>query len=699
MRLVGLCELNAAWGNECLHESLETSVVAEIVLERQDAAAIKRDNVRLASRSTQSFLDAATLSLAYWGAFLLRFDAQIPFYMWKRLMFTWPYVLILELAVLQLFGIHRFSWRHVGLREAIRVVWATGTIAAALLGVRIGSVYVEPYWAHAAYALVPIGVIAVNFVLSLLGIVGIRVLRRVSADRESVQRLREQHTEQVATLLVGAGQAGAQVAREMSKRPDLGLAPVAFLDDDINKIGTTVHGVPVLGRIDDLPAVAERRGIEQVVITIAQLEPSILRRILKQCEIAQLRAKIVPGLYELIDNQAQLGRLRDVSIEDLLGRETVDLDMNLVGKFLTGKRVLVTGAGGSIGSELCRQVARFLPESLVLVERSEFALFTIQQELGRDRPSLPLVPRICDITDEHRLRWVFATDKPHVVFHAAAHKHVPMMEYNPGEALKNNVLGTKAVADMADRHRCEAFVLISTDKAVNPTSIMGATKRVAEMYVQALSMQSPTKYVAVRFGNVLGSTGSVIPTFKAQIASGGPITVTHPEMKRYFMTIPEASQLVMQAAAMGKGGEIFVLDMGEPVKIVDLASELIRLSGLVPGVDVQVQFTGMRPGEKLFEELGFDGERMNKTVHPKIFVGRLVPTPLPDVIRAIDGLSGFVGSGSALEVRSALRSVVPEMLEAPTVGGDVASAHPPVSSEKRAIPSLAPARLAISSGH
>ncbi|HMA91708.1 MAG TPA: nucleoside-diphosphate sugar epimerase/dehydratase, partial [Polyangiaceae bacterium] len=464
---------------------------------------------------------------------------------------------------------------------------------------------------------------------------------------------------------------------------------------------TTVHGVPVLGRIEDLSLVAARRCIEQVVVTIAELEPSILRRVLKQCEAAQLRAKIVPGLYELIENQSQLGRLRDVSIEDLLGRETVDLDMNLVGSFLSGKRVLITGAGGSIGSELCRQVARFQPESLVLVERSEFALFTIQQELGRDRPTLRLVPRICDVSDEDRLDWVFANDRPHVVFHAAAHKHVPMMEYNPGEALKNNVLGTKAVADAANRHRCDAFVLISTDKAVNPTSVMGATKRVAEMYVQALSTHSKTKYVAVRFGNVLGSTGSVIPTFKAQIAQGGPLTVTHPEMKRYFMTIPEASQLVMQAAAMGKGGEIFVLDMGEPVKIVDLANELIRLSGLVPGVDIHVEFTGMRPGEKLFEELGFDGERMSKTVHPKIYVGRLVPTPLAQVARAIETLSDFLGSGSAMEVRAALKAVVPEMLDAPTVDGDAMPAARPALSEKRAIPSLAasPSPLAVSAGN
>jgi FlaA1/EpsC-like NDP-sugar epimerase len=423
-----------------------------------------------------------------------------------------------------------------------------------------------------------------------------------------------------------------------------------------------VRGIPVLGTIDELPKIAARLGVKQVIVTIADLEPKALRRIVERCEKERLRAKILPGLYQLIDGQAGLGRLRDVSIEDLLGRDAVKLDLELIGAFLTGKRVLVTGAGGSIGSELCRQVAAFSPGALTLVERSEFALFTIHQELLKRFPEVTLIPRICDIGDLARLDTVFVEDRPQVVFHAAAHKHVPMMEYNPGEAIKNNVFGTKAVADAADRHSAEAFVMISTDKAVNPTSIMGATKRVAEMYVQALSARSRTKYVAVRFGNVLGSTGSVIPTFKAQIAAGGPVTVTHPEMVRYFMTIPEASQLVMQAASMGNGGEIFVLDMGEPVKIVDLAHDLIRLSGLVPGVDIQIEFTGMRPGEKLFEELGFDAERMSKTAHPKIFTGRLTPMSLGAVEGALGHLHGFTGSTSAKTVREALRSVVTEML-------------------------------------
>ncbi len=321
----------------------------------------------------------------------------------------------------------------------------------------------------------------------------------------------------------------------------------------------------------------------------------------------------------------------------------------------------MTGAGGSIGSELCRQIARFGPATIILAERAEFHLFTIHQELTNTFPDVPLKPCLCDVCDSRRVDAVFRHECPEIVFHAAAHKHVPMVEWNPGEAIKNNVFGTKKVADCADKYGVEAFVFISTDKAVNPTSIMGATKRVAETYIQALSTRSATKYVAVRFGNVLGSAGSVIPTFKAQIAAGGPVTVTHPEMKRYFMTIPEACQLVMQSAVMGASGEILVLDMGESVRIVDLARDLIRLSGFEPGLDIRIVFSGIREGEKLFEELGFDQEKMAKTRHPKIYVGKLEPYPWEEILAHLHRLSLVTGTLNADEVRIALKSVVPEM--------------------------------------
>lgn len=641
-------------------------MVAITASTRQTVFPNRGTTLRFTLRTLQNALDLLILTTAYCAAFWLRFDGHLPPQMVKRLLFTLPYVVTYEFAVLYLYSIHRFAWRFVGLKEAKRVVWAVSTVAIPLLILRYVSGQILPFQNAVQYALIPTSVILANMGLSFLGIVGIRALRRLNAERTSALKLARGADEMVPTLLVGAGQAGAQVARELEKRPDLGHEPVGFLDDDPAKIGTTVYGIPVLGTIDELPKIAERLNVRGVIVTIAELEPKLLRRIVERCENERLKAKILPGLYQLIDEQAGLGRLREVSIEDLLGRDPVQLDSELIGAFLTGKRVLVTGAGGSIGSELCRQVAAFGPESVTLVERSEFALFTIQQELLRSFPLLKLIPRICDIGDGDRLETVFVEDRPEIVFHAAAHKHVPMMEYNPGEAIKNNVFGTKCVADAADRHGCNAFVMISTDKAVNPTSIMGATKRVAEMYIQALSARSRTKYVAVRFGNVLGSTGSVIPTFKSQIASGGPVTVTHPDMVRYFMTIPEASQLVMQAAAMGKGGEIFVLDMGEPVKIVDLANDLIRLSGLVPGVDIQIEFTGMRPGEKLFEELGFDRERMSKTAHPKIYIGRLTPSSLQELESALGILKNYSASTSAVEVRAALRTIVAEMIDIAT---------------------------------
>jgi FlaA1/EpsC-like NDP-sugar epimerase len=433
------------------------------------------------------------------------------------------------------------------------------------------------------------------------------------------------------------------------------------VDDDSHKLGTTVHGIHVIGMTAQIPALIEQTGAKQAIITITNAPGSSIRRITEICKSVGIVPKIIPGVHELLDGKLNLSRLREVSVEDLLRRAPVELETPLVESFLTGKRVMVTGAGGSIGSELCRQVARFKPAVLLLVERSEFHLFSIHMELSNDHPNLMIKPLICDIADESRVSQVFQLHRPEVIFHAAAHKHVPMMELNPGEAIKNNSFGTKIVAQAADRYEADAFVLISTDKAVNPTSIMGATKRVAEMFIQALSQRSSTKFVAVRFGNVLGSTGSVIPIFKQQISKGGPVTITHPEMRRYFMTIPEASQLVMQAAAMGKGGEIFVLDMGEAVKIKDLAYDLIRMSGLEPERDIEVVYSGVRPGEKLFEELGFDSEKMNKTRHPQIYVGKLSQISWADMDQKLNELKPFCEIQQRAAVRAALGRVVPEM--------------------------------------
>jgi FlaA1/EpsC-like NDP-sugar epimerase len=614
---------------------------------------------QLLSRTSQVLVDLAVLLAAYFLAAFLRFEGWPNLWMVKRLLLNWPYVVALQYAMLLAMGVPRSAWSYVGLREARRIVTGLAASAAVLFVLRAVSTALEPRLYFFQYLYNPAGVILIDLALAVLGVVGVRVLRRMAAERQPEARLSLRIVER-PTLLVGAGQAGVTVAREIAQHPELGIRAVGFLDDDPAKIGTEIQGIPVLGPTAKAAELARRVGAEDVIITIAHASGKDIRRIQQLCE--GLTVKIVPGVFDILGGKVKLSHIREVSIDDLLGRQVVQLDTDLIERFIRGKRVLITGAGGSIGSELCRQVAKFSPASLVLVERAEYHLFLIHEELSTNEPGLSTVPCICDINDPERVEAVFARHRPHVVFHAAAHKHVPMMEWNPGEAVKNNVCGTVEIANAADRHGAESFVMISTDKAVNPSSIMGATKRVAEMYVQAMSQRSKTKYVAVRFGNVLGSTGSVIPTFKAQIAKGGPIRVTHPEMKRYFMTIPEASQLVTQAAAMGRGGEIFVLDMGEPVRIVDLAKDLVRLSGLTVDEDIKIEFVGLRPGEKLFEELGFDAEKMRRTGHQKIFEGTMAPCSWETVTQHLARLGSVTGAASATDVRRLLHLAVPEML-------------------------------------
>ncbi len=617
---------------------------------------------RILSRSTQVFIDLVVLSLALWAAFFLRFEGELPLQMWKRLLFLWPYVVAFQYLVLVAFGVQRFAWRYVGLREVGRIFLALGTSTAVLLVARIASGVVREQWDYAQYAFMPLGVVAIDSLIAFLAITGVRVLRRIQGERHDAGRRVVPAGAPVPTLLVGAGQAGLIVAKELSTRLDLGIRPVGFLDDDPNKLGMTVHGVRVLGRSEDVASLAKAHGAKEVLITIANAPGHQIRRIKEFCDAAGLSAKIIPGIYEIVGGQVNLSRIRNVSIEDLLGREPVVLEMDRISAVMRNRVVVVTGAGGSIGSEICRQVCRFEPAKLVLVEQAENSLFHIHRELIASFPALAdrIVPRIADITDRTRIRAMFADLRPEVVFHAAAHKHVPMMEWNPGEAVKNNVFGTRTLADAADEFRVRQFVMISTDKAVNPTSVMGVSKRTAETYVQALSQRSKTRFVTVRFGNVLGSAGSVIPIFQEQIARGGPVTVTHPEMKRYFMTIPEACQLVLQAGAMGEGGEIFILDMGQPVKIVDLARDLIRLSGLRPGEDIEIAFSGMRPGEKLFEELSVADEVAEKTRHPKIFIGRIRPHDYAQVCAGIDALRAIADTGTPEQIRAQFRVLVPE---------------------------------------
>jgi FlaA1/EpsC-like NDP-sugar epimerase len=610
---------------------------------------------RYLTRGLQVAADLLVLSLVFWLAFLFRFEFQIPKPWLRVALFNWPYIVALQYAALALFGVPSYSWRYISMREMLLIATATATSTALLVLLRFASRTVD---VSRELFFLPFGVLAMNAVLVFVGLVGVRALRRLQGEAQD-RKARAARGEMHRVLLVGAGQAGVLVARELRNRPDLGLVAVGFVDDDIHKVGMRIGGHTVLGTTEQIAEIAERKRVKRVLITIASAPGPDIRRVTMRCKDAGLDTKIIPGLYEIVGDQVNLSRIRDVGVEDLLGREPVSLDEDQVEDSIRGHAVLVTGAGGSIGSELCRQVARFTPSRLVLVERFENALFEIHRELAAAFPELRLEPCIADVCDATRMDQIFAANRPELVFHAAAHKHVPMMEHNPGEAVKNNVGGTRCVAELADRHGVGRFVLVSTDKAVNPSSVMGATKRVAELLCQGRAQQSKTRFVTVRFGNVLGSNGSVIPIFKEQIARGGPVTVTHPEMTRYFMTIPEAAQLVMQAGAMGGGGEVFILDMGEPVKIVDLAKDLITLSGLRPGEDIDIVFSGVRPGEKLFEELSTRAEVAAKTKHPKIFIGRVAARPWDEVSAHLDELAGLHGAARD-EIRGALARLVPE---------------------------------------
>ncbi|MEM8608992.1 MAG: nucleoside-diphosphate sugar epimerase/dehydratase [Myxococcota bacterium] len=610
-------------------------------------------------RTAQFVIDVSVLMAAFVLATMLRFDWDVPWDRLRSLVIVMPYVVLLQYTFLSVLGITRFSWRYISLRDTVRIFAAIAMAGVILVALRLASPRLAEEYAIARYGIVPLGVLLGDFVLAFIGLTGVRALRRMLGERIASNRHQQDSESQVPTLLVGAGQGGVLVAQEITRRPDLGIKPVGFVDDDPVKRGAVIHGLRVLGRTEDVGRLAKQHSVKQALITISNAPGTAIRNITENCKEAGLAVKIVPGTYQIVGGRVNLSRIRDVAIEDLLRRDQVRLDTESVAEVVRAQPVMVTGAGGSIGSELCRQVAAYGPSRLILVERCENNLFEVHRELRGRFPNLPLTPAIADITDRPRITEVFREHRPLIVFHAAAHKHVPMMEWNPAEAVKNNVLGTQIVADLADRLAVERFVMISTDKAVNPTSIMGATKRAAERYIQAVARESATHFATVRFGNVLGSAGSVIPIFRKQIQNGGPITVTHPDMTRYFMTIPEAVQLVTQAAALSQGGEIFILDMGQPVRIVDLAHDLIRLSGLEPDRDIEVRFTGVRPGEKLFEELSTASEGIQRTAHPKIFVGTHAPGDLDafrdDLVHVIN-----MADPSASAVRAALERVVPE---------------------------------------
>jgi len=611
----------------------------------------------LVSVTAHGLLFALSLLIAFALAYNFRIPPLRPWPTEEYLTYL-PVTLVVKLLVFGAMGLYRDSWRYVGLRDLFAIIKASHfSVFFCLVAVYATSwsgLYPppdRPYW-------IPPSVFLLDWVFTIATVSAARVAFRFY--QEELRPLNSGARRRL--LIVGAGDTADSILRDIVRTSEDRYAVVGFVDDDENKIGARIRGIDVLGRTDEIRRICERFSVDEVLITLQGSPHKRVRELIESCRGLNLQFRTVPAVSDLIEGRVQVSQIRPVDIEDLLGREPVSLDTDAIGRYLFDKVVMVTGAGGSIGSEMCRQIARFRPRRLLLVERMENALFEINRELERSFPDIDRVPFVADIADRGRIERILAVERPTAIFHAAAHKHVPMMEWNPGEAVKNNILGTRILADAALEAGVAKFVMISTDKAVNPTSVMGCTKRVAEMYVQQLGGSRPgrTEFVTVRFGNVLGSSGSVVPIFKEQIARGGPVTVTHPEMTRYFMTIPEAAQLVLQAGAMGKGGEIFLLDMGEPVKILQLAVDLITLSGLRPHEDIEIRFSGIRPGEKLFEELSITGEDVSRTAHPKIGIIMKRPEDFDRVCAGIARLAAMADTASPEAIRSVLREVVPE---------------------------------------
>lgn len=541
---------------------------------------------------------------------LIRFDGYITSYYMQQMVDALPIMVISYIVMLLSMHLYTRIWRYAGMREMVAVLIAT-TLGAGLF-------YTGMYVFDKS---LPRSIYLISWILST-GVIGIgRMVLHYIAMRYGGKQSTD--TDMVNTLIIGAGDAGATIAREIERYHKRSRKVIGFIDDDEAKFNRLMGGVRILGNRHDIPSIVKENKVKEIIIAMPSVTRNEIRNIMEICSPLKCKVNTLPGMYQLLDDEVLVSHLHPVSIEDLLERDEVRLDMDIVEHYIRDKVVLVTGAGGSIGSEICRQIMRVGPKMLLLLGHGENSIYLINQELKNIYKDGPIIPIIADIRDKQQLDQIFTQYNPQVVFHAAAHKHVPLMEIQPMAAVLNNIYGTRNVADVAGRHGVERFVMISTDKAVNPTSVMGATKRVAEKVIISMNDTYDTKYITVRFGNVLGSRGSVIPLFKKQIEAGGPVTVTDPEMTRYFMTIPEASQLVLQAGAMGKGGEVFLLDMGEPVKIIDLARNMIRLSGLEPDKDIHIKITGLRPGEKKYEELLTSEEGTNRTNHTKIFEAAL----------------------------------------------------------------------------
>ncbi|HZJ56788.1 MAG TPA: nucleoside-diphosphate sugar epimerase/dehydratase [Clostridia bacterium] len=591
-------------------------------------------------------LDLFCVNISLVLAFLIQNEGMIPqrykAYLWVMMLIA----SVIAIGSFHLFQLYNSLWKYASLGEMFMIGFACllacgGTyLSFRFLKFRV------PFGVYMLYGFMIVGLTGLNRLL----------YRAVKRHKAIINRLFLKGYRRI--MIVGAGEAGAMVIRELQSHPEMGMKPIVAVDDNSSKHNSRIKGVRILGGREAIPTLARDMKVDEIMITIPSATKGELKDIIEICKGTKCKLRTLPNVLELIDGKVSVHNIRDIKIEDLLGREPVKVDLNEISEYLHDEVVLVTGGGGSIGSELCRQIAKQDPKKLLILDIYENGVYDLQQELGRRYPNLDQRVIIASVRERARMEAIFEEYRPGVVFHAAAHKHVPLMEDNPAEAVKNNVFGTLNTAECADKYGARRFVLISTDKAVNPTNIMGATKRIAEMIIQALNKNSKTEFVAVRFGNVLGSNGSVIPLFEKQIAEGGPVTVTHPEINRFFMIIPEAVQLVIQAGAMAEGGEIFILDMGQPVKIADLAEDLIKLSGLEPGIDIDIEYTGLRPGEKLYEELLLEEEGLMATRHEKIFIGKPSFFDLQELKLELETLK-FTVSGNGENIFKFVQHLVP----------------------------------------
>lgn len=620
-------------------------------------------------RASVLLADALLAVAANYLAFWLRFDGTIPAAYWMLWLQTVPCLVLIRGVTFTSFHLYDSVWQYVGLRDlrTIAISVSMGSVVFCLL-IR-GVLELRAY---------PRSVFVTDLVLMVFLMGAVRVSWRLGLEYRANARTR-------SVLIFGAGDAGEAMVREILNGGEHGYRPVGFVDDDPAKVGQRIHGVPVLGTRADLPRIIAETNPSEVLVAIARATPQVLRQVVKALESYKLPIKAVPHLRDLLDGRARLHEVRDLAAADLLGRAPLGLDVETAKHLVEGKRVLVTGAGGTIGSELSRQIAGLGPKSLVLFERYENALWAVERSVAGLTPGGTVYSVIADVTDQQRVDEVLAEYRPQLILHAAAHKHVPLMELNPCEAIKNNVKGTRIVGEAAVRHRVEQFVLISSDKAVNPSSVMGATKRVAELLAMALAGRGPTGFVVVRFGNVMGSNGSVIPLFLEQIRAGGPVTVTHPDMRRYFMSIPEAVQLVLQAAALGENGALYVLDMGEEIRVVDMARNLIRLSGFIPDREIPIVFTGVRPGEKLSEELVASDETIELSRLEGVRRVRSARELSPaDLGRDVADLERFAEKGATGAVMQQLGAMVAMFRPVPPAKPDVTNGRPvpPVEAAK-----------------